>query len=583
MHRLILAIIFLVWLGIHVFFLDLNSMLSVADSFAYLKMSYYIWELDVRWLGSGWFGFLYALPVAFFQVIFDNPYVAAQYANIALFTWSAVLLNKFGSLYLDRAYVYLLLGVYFLSPSLLHYNIAILSENIYIPLFLWLCITIHKWWETQSMWSAIMISFIMALLYLTRGEAFIYMSALYLIFVVTAIRGDISFTAIFRYSLIVTLFFVIFISPYVYLLYTKTWEIGLTNKWASNLRQAELRWTQRLDDNWFEQAVAELTTDKHHLIAGFAWGMEYDTPSIDLNLTDYVVENKDAMLTRFISNQKRLYKDIIPKMLFWSQLKIYYDRYVDYDQFGLFLMFIFFPVFFILFGAYRLMFSSMSMVTDDRSFLRYYAPLFLVASSFFTLFFVLERYFIIFLPIAMILMCYGIQYLLGSSSKIMRKILYVFVAVFLLFHSALGLYGYYHAHQWDNEVYKLKSTAWIWINTKLRCENHICSKTNKKDIKKYTMYVNDTDFKILERFPIVTYYSGTKHRYITPYTDSLSDIVEYAKYNEIDLLVVDTMDFAKYRPGLSFLLDETKPHRWIIPLKVWKMGDDKVIIYKIVY
>ncbi|MDC0506282.1 hypothetical protein OAN96_01670, partial [Candidatus Gracilibacteria bacterium] len=462
-------------------------------------------------------------------------------------------------------------------------NIHILSENIYIPLFLWLCITIHKWGDTQSMGSAIMMSFLMALLYLTRGEAFIYLAALYLIFVIAAIRGDISFAGIFRYSIVVTLFFVIFISPYVYLLYTKTGEIGLTNKGASNLRQAELRGIERLDDSGFEQAVAELTDDKQHLIAGFAGGMDYDTPSIDLNLTDYIVDNKDAVLTRFISNQKKLYKTIIPKMLFGSQLKLYYDRYIDYDPSKLFLGFILFPTFFMLFGLYRLVFSSMSMVTDDRSFLRYYVALFVVASGFFTLFFVLERYFIIFLPIAMVLMCYGVQYLLGSNSKTMRKILYFFTLVFLVFHSVLGLYGYYYTHVGDDEVYKLKRTAGIWMNTKLECENHVCSEIITKDREKYTMYINDTNYKIMERFPIMTYYSGTKNRYITPYTSQLSDIVTYAKYNEIDFLVVDTMDFRKYRPDLAFLLDETKFHNGLNAFKVWKSGDDKVILYKIVY
>ncbi len=583
MHKLILTTIFLLGLGIHIFFLDLNSILKVADSFAYLKMSHFISEMDIRWFGSGWFGFLYAVPIAFVQLFIDNPFLAAQYANILLFCVTAILLYKFGSIYLDSAYVYLLLIIFFLSPSLLHYNIHILSENIYIPLFLWLCIVIHKWWEDQSMWRTIMIAFLLALLYLTRWEAFIYLAALYLIFIIATIHNDISVSWIFRYGTVVTLFFFLFISPYMYFLYTKTGEIGLTNKWASNLRQAELRWIEQLDDSGFEQAVAQLTPDNQHLIAGFAGGMEYDTPSIDLKLSDYVVENKHAMIDRFIANQKKLYTKIIPKMLFGSQLKLYYERYESADPMKLLLVFILFPTLFILFALYRLLFSSMSMVTDDRSFLRYYVPFFFIAGSFFTLFFVLERYFIIFLPLAFILICYGIQYLLGSSSKVMRKILYFFIFIFFAFHSGLGLYGYYYSHVEDDKKYQLKRTAGIWMNTKLSCKDHVCEELTWKDRKKYTMYINDTDYKILERFPIVTFYSGTKNRYITPYTDTLSDIITYAKFNEIDFLVVDTMDFEKYRPDLSFLLDETKSHSWLQAFKVWKSGDDKVILYKIVY
>jgi hypothetical protein len=35
----------------------------------------------------------------------------------------------------------------------------------------------------------------------------------------------------------------------------------------------------------------------------------------------------------------------------------------------------------------------------------------------------------------------------------------------------------------------------------------------------------------------------------------LPDIVKYARYNKIDLLVVDSLDFATYRPGLATILE----------------------------
>lgn len=61
----------------------------------------------------------------------------------------------------------------------------------------------------------------------------------------------------------------------------------------------------------------------------------------------------------------------------------------------------------------------------------------------------------------------------------------------------------------------------------------------------------------MERFPIVTYYSGVKTRWITPYTDDPTDIISYAHFNDIELLVVDSMDFLTYRPALAALLQET--------------------------
>jgi hypothetical protein len=61
---------------------------------------------------------------------------------------------------------------------------------------------------------------------------------------------------------------------------------------------------------------------------------------------------------------------------------------------------------------------------------------------------------------------------------------------------------------------------------------------------------------MMERFPIVTYYSGVKERYLVPYANQ-SDLIAYANANHISILVVDSLDFATYRPALSFLLDET--------------------------
>ena len=83
----------------------------------------------------------------------------------------------------------------------------------------------------------------------------------------------------------------------------------------------------------------------------------------------------------------------------------------------------------------------------------------------------------------------------------------------------------------------------------------------------------------MERFPVVTYYSRSKERWLTPYTDNLADILEYAKYNDIHVLVVDTLDFKTYRPALDDLLDETKDHEWLDLLQVIEKNGEKVILY----
>jgi len=61
---------------------------------------------------------------------------------------------------------------------------------------------------------------------------------------------------------------------------------------------------------------------------------------------------------------------------------------------------------------------------------------------------------------------------------------------------------------------------------------------------------------------VVTYYSGTKERWLTPYTDKLENLITYARHHSIDYLVVDSVDFATYRKDLDFLLyfaDEKYP------------------------
>ncbi|MDD3302508.1 MAG: hypothetical protein PHN31_03055, partial [Candidatus Gracilibacteria bacterium] len=113
----------------------------------------------------------------------------------------------------------------------------------------------------------------------------------------------------------------------------------------------------------------------------------------------------------------------------------------------------------------------------------------------------------------------------------------------------------------DN-TYLVKKVAGEWL------KNHQ-SKENK--------------LKILERFPIVTYYSGIKERWITPFTDSLDSLIEYAKFNKIDYLVVDTLDFKTYRPKLAFLLQDDFQNKSLNKIKVFQVNSQKVILFKFNY
>jgi len=62
--------------------------------------------------------------------------LSANILNIILFNFSGFLLYNIAKEYLTQKYLIILILLFFLSPILLHFNIAILSENLYLPLFL---------------------------------------------------------------------------------------------------------------------------------------------------------------------------------------------------------------------------------------------------------------------------------------------------------------------------------------------------------------------------------------------------------------------------------------------------------------
>lgn len=86
----------------------------------------------------------------------------------------------------------------------------------------------------------------------------------------------------------------------------------------------------------------------------------------------------------------------------------------------------------------------------------------------------------------------------------------------------------------------------------------------------------------MERFPIVTYYAGSSERWLTPYTSELEKLIEYAKFNEINYLVVDSIDFKKYRPDLAYLLEKSnEKYIGLNKIKEFEKNGEKVILYRI--
>ena len=603
MHKILLFLTFIIWTLLHIYFMQLNEVLKVADSFAYLQMSNYLQNFSAQGFWTGWFGFLYSLPIAGIDFIVNNNFLSANILNIILFNFSGFLLYNIAKKYLTQKYLIILILLFFLSPILLHFNIAILSENLYLPLFLLTVLGLQNFIEWPKISDGIAFWFLIALMYLTRWEAFIYLAAIWLVSLFLLLKSSecrSAFTTgkFIKFNVILILFFGIFISPYIYHLHSLTWEWGLSNKWSSNLRQAIMRWKEKMDDEGFEKAVAELTPDSKHLIAGFAGGLKYDRPTTWITLKKYILEDKERFLNNWLENQKKLYSKNLPQIILADWWKLYFNSDSNFfykNKIFLVSLLIVLILFIIwLINLYR---------NNKKDILIILFSFFFIASVFFTLFFTLNRYFIIFIPLFLLVIIYGIQTIdkvfsftwTSFSKKTLDKnkisghrILKIFLIINFIWIYSLGLLSYYNSHNLDDEKYEIKKEAWIWLKNnalniykkEICWENIICKL--KISWKKYIENLN-----ILERFPITTYYSWTNNRFITPYTDSLNNLLIYAKYNKIDYLIVDSIDFKKYRPELSFLLDDNKDFSWLEKVKVLKKifnkKEQKIIIYKIIW
>lgn len=554
MNKIIFTLIFLLWNLIHIRFFWINEVLKNADSFAYLQMSYHIKNFNIEWLWTWWFWFLYSIGIAFFDLFFNNEILSANIFNIVCLNIIWILTYLLGKNILSLKYNFLSLILLFLSPILLNFNIWILSENLYIPLFLILFLWILNFKSNSNITTTLFLSFIVALMYLTRAEAFIYVWSIWIIFIYLWLIKKYNFKKFLILSITWILWFFIFISPYLFHLYNITGEIWLTNKGTSNLRQAELRWLDKMDNDWFEKAVWELTPDKHHLMAWFAWWLKYDKSYENLSLKKYFLDNPHKIMSRMLDNQKKLYSQNLIRIIWWWASDLYQVEWsrIFYKNI-LFYLISLLPILLCLYWIFSL------IKNKKYYFLISFLSFYLTASFFFTIFFVLDRYFIIFLPIFIVLISYWLENI-KYNNKILHNLLFYSIWIVLILIYSLWLLSYYNSNKWLDEYYKVKQIAWEYL-------------------KEY--HKSKVNLKIMERFPIVTYYSWTKQRWITPYTDKLQDIIEYAKYNNLDYLIVDTLDFKKYRQNLIFLLEKKLANNDISILKEIEYNKQKVIIFKI--
>lgn len=555
MQKHIFTLIFILGNILHISFLKLNEVMKIADSFAYLQMAHHFKNFSLEWFGNGWFGFLYSIPIAILDVFIQNDMIATFGVNILLFNLLAWVCYILGRNYLSFKYNVLFIILIFLSPILLNYNIHILSENIYIPLFLILFLWILKYKEVPDFSGSVFLGFMIALLYYTRSEAFIYLGSIGLILFFLFITKKISFwRAFFNYSTVIISFF-IFIFPYTFYLHSFTWEWGITNKGSSNLRQAELRWVSKMDDDGFEQAVWELTSDNKHLIAWFAGWLKYDKPQAWESFKNYLLENPSKVWERIKENQIKLYTNNLPNLILWNANSLYKIEWSKlFYQNPVFFIILIIPILFGLYGMFAL------VKNGEWYFVWSFISFFATASIFFTLFFVLDRYFVIFVPIFIFFIVYGIENPWKYVKNYLENGKYILTSLLLIWIYNLWTLSYYQTFKWEDAKYEVKKIAGEWLK--------------ENDFR--------TNLRVMERFPVVTYYSWSWERWLTPYTSKLENLVEYAKYHDVHYLVVDSIDFYKYRPDLRFLFDESeKKYIGIEKVQEFEKNGEKVILYRI--
>ncbi len=554
---LVIILWVLVWGLLHILGLSLTPTLTIPDSFSYLQMASYL--KDFKWEGfwTGWFWPLYSLIIAIFSTIWENDYLVGKGVNVLLMMWGWYILAQIWKRYLNELYCIALLILYGLSSSLLYYKVNILSENLYIPLFLLLVLLLHKFLEGQRSLNVFKIGLTIGLMYLTRSEAFIYLWSVVVLFFLLGTIRFLNFSEVARSFLLLILWFWIIASPYVYYLHTITWERWLTNKWASNIRQAMMRGVEHMDDDGFEKAVGELDETKTKLISGFVWWLKYDKAAEDYNIKDYIMKDPGWFLNTVKQNQKKLYLQIIPDMIDGNIKGFSKDLHYPFAQKFPFLFLLYFPFVFIIYGVWKMLWKR------EINLIISVLPLFLTASLFFTLFFVLERYFIVFLPLAFIVMLYGCQNLFYKDGKVQITKFIILSGILVLIQ---WIWFWYTYHTWTDKSFVIKKTTGEWL------------KANKERLFPWKQ-----NLKIMERWPIVTYYSGEKERWLTPYTDNISDIVTYAKANNIDILVVDTLDFLTYRPQLKTLLLSNWKFWGLKVISTFNKDGQKVILYKFIY
>lgn len=560
-YKIIISFIFIAWISIHSYFLQINTVLKNSLSFEYLKLAKYFSNWDLRWIWDWSIWFLYSLLIWIFEKtvniinseiyswqINDTFMVSAKTLNIFLFFVSWVLLYRIWKKYLFRTYNSLLIMAFFLSPTLIKLNTNISSENLMIPLFLWIFLLLDNFineilvrreiirirWkniELNNKKEVVLISFFIAILlafiYFTNPFSYIIIFWIILIiFHLMFLKKESSYLKWFSSIWLISWFFLLIILPYLI--------------YINNL------------DIWNKQIIN-------------TYNYSFETKS-DLQNIDIIKDkNNDELLNEFISNQKKVFVSILPWLVISDVLKAYENENFILWKSNFFLVFSIFPLFLIIYWTYKLLFTRIIRLTEKKNLMLISIYIFICFSIFLSLTYISEKDLIIFLPLILVVMVYWWQEILYNEDYNSSMFSYVFKYVWVIFIISWlfvsWIWNYYSTYN-DDYKYQLKKDLWISIK--------------EKNIE------NKENLWIMEDIPTITYYAWEENSFNIPKWINLNDLIKYAKENKINFLVVDSFDFPELHPNLDFLIENGEKHQWLELYNSYEKLWEKILIYKII-
>jgi len=527
MYNKIIGLIFILWAYLHIYMLQINQIVKTSIWFENIKLINEFKNLSIAWVWDFSIWFLYSLLIAPFDIFIKNTLLSAQIVNIILLIFSWILLFNLWKKYLHPTYNTLAVILFFISSNIITYTNNINEINLTITLILLFILLIHKLLSETSIKSmnvkvhwinvkvtnnkdiikkSIFVWIGITLLFFTIQISIVLLISILFLLIYFLLIKKLSFKILLiSYSTII-LTFLIFISPYIYI-------------W----------WMKSYTDN-------NLLVINNSKIINSSW------------------ENI------FLKNEKDFFSIIFPRIILGNIMDSYNDiSFIFYNN-KIFFIIMIFPILFFIIWIYKLLFDKRVLLTEKRYLLPIFFSLFTLINLLWGLSIFPNNYFIILLPIIILITCFGAQNIIIFNIELLSAIKFLTISFIFISIYAQWTIHYFTYNFYNDNKYEIIKEMGLWL------------KDNKKP-----------NIKIMETTPIVSYYSWENKTFALPKTDKIEDIISYAKENKITYLVIDSLLLSKNNPWLKYIENSSYKNNSLEKIKEVKKIWQKVILYKFKY